>query len=159
MLARQSCVANGQWLVAAAQLQPPDQQPASQSASALANLPTLPPAPQGMSTILGGDIRSVDPVRDEITLKVFGQRPVKILFDERTHVFRDRSRIPLRELGRSDQASVQALLAYDAVSQGARMPCDPVIHPGLDDEFICAIGGARVHRSKACMNSCRATRP
>jgi hypothetical protein len=80
------------------------------SATASAKLASLPPAPGGMSTILGGEIQRVDPVRDELTLKVFGQRPVKILFDERTQVYRDGKRIPLRDLISSGHASVQTVL-------------------------------------------------
>jgi hypothetical protein len=85
------------------------------SASASVDLPSLPPAPRGKSTIIGGEIRSVDSVRDELSLKVFGQRPMKILFDARTQVFRDGNRIPLHDLGPSDHASIQTLLDGTAV--------------------------------------------
>ena len=86
-------------------------QPSSlKSTSALGDIPGLPPAPRGKSTIIGGEIRSVDPVRDELTLKAFGQRPVKILFDERTQAFIDGKKISLRQLGHADHASVQTLL-------------------------------------------------
>jgi hypothetical protein len=59
---------------------------------------------------LGGEIQRVDPVQDELTLKVFGQRPQKILFDGRTQVYQDGVKIPLRDLVRSDHASVQTVL-------------------------------------------------
>jgi len=85
------------------------------SANAVGDLSTLPPVPRGKSTIMGGEIRSVDPVRDELTLKVFGQHPMKILFDERTQVFRDGNKITLRDLGPADHASVQTLLDGTAV--------------------------------------------
>jgi hypothetical protein len=86
-------------------------QPSSlKSTSVLGDIPGLPPAPRGKSTIIGGEIRSVDPVRDELTLKVFGQHPVKILFDERTQAFIDGKKISLRQLGHADHASVQTLL-------------------------------------------------
>ncbi len=71
---------------------------------------TLPALPRGNSTTVGGRITSIDNVRDEITLKVFGQRPTKILFDERTQVYRDGLRIPLRDLSTTNHASVQTLL-------------------------------------------------
>jgi hypothetical protein len=70
----------------------------------------LPPLPQGRSTIMGGAIQNVDPVRDQFFLRVFGERPMTILFDERTQVYRDGKRIPLRELGSEDHASVQTVL-------------------------------------------------
>jgi hypothetical protein len=80
------------------------------SVSASGNLPGLPPAPRGKSTVLGGQIRAVDPVRDELTLKTFGERPLKILFDERTQVYLDGKKIPLRNLHPAEHASVQTLL-------------------------------------------------
>jgi hypothetical protein len=103
-------IAIGHAPIAEAQSQAPDPQSSLKSASPATDLPTLPPAPHGKSTVLGGEIRSVDPVRDQIVLKIFGQRQVKILFDERTQIFRDGSRISLRDLGPSDHASVQTLL-------------------------------------------------
>jgi hypothetical protein len=72
--------------------------------------PELPPAPRGKSTILGGEIRKIDTVRDELTLKVVGQRSQKILFDERTQVFRDGGRVPLVDLRAAPHASVQTVL-------------------------------------------------
>jgi hypothetical protein len=69
------------------------------SDSAPSDFPSLPPAPQGKSTILGGAIKSVDPVRDQLTLKIYGQRPTKILFDERTQVYRDGKPVSLHDLG------------------------------------------------------------
>jgi hypothetical protein len=59
---------------------------------------------------MGGEIRNVNPVKDELTLKVFGQKPVKILFDERTEVYRDGKKIPLHDLHTTDHASVQTVL-------------------------------------------------
>jgi hypothetical protein len=85
------------------------------SATASTSVASLPPAPRGKSTIMGGEIQRVDTVRDEFTLKVFGQRPQKILFDERTEVYCDGTKIPLRELVHSDHASVQTVLDGTAV--------------------------------------------
>jgi hypothetical protein len=41
---------------------------------------------------------------------VFGAHPVKILFDERTQVYRDGTRIPLHDLRPEEHASVQTVL-------------------------------------------------
>lgn len=87
-----------------------DAQSGVESASVSGNLSALPSAPQGMSTILGGSIMSIDRVRDELTLKVFGQGPTKILFDERTQAFRDGKKISLRDLTSGDHASIQTML-------------------------------------------------
>ena len=73
-------------------------------------LPPLPPVPRGESTVLGGEIRRVDPVQDQFQLKAFGERPMTILFDERTQVYRDGKKIPLRDLGPEEHASVQTVL-------------------------------------------------
>ncbi len=82
----------------------------SGSASA-SGLPNLPPTPSvKASTIFGGAIRQIDPVRDQFLLNVYGQRPMKVLFDERTQVYRDGVKIPLHDLAPADHASVQTAL-------------------------------------------------
>jgi hypothetical protein len=82
----------------------------SSTESGSGNLPALPSVPRGKSTVMGGKINDVDPVRDQFTLKVFGGRAVKILYDERTQVYRDGVRIPLRDLRSNDHASVETAL-------------------------------------------------
>jgi hypothetical protein len=82
--------------------------PAVATSSALAKPTTsLPKVPPGKTTVMGGEIRNVDPVRDQFTLKVFGGHPVKILFDERTTVFKNGKQIPILDLRPDDHASVQ----------------------------------------------------
>jgi hypothetical protein len=49
-------------------------------------------------------------VRDVLTLKAFGERPIRILFDERTQVYRDGKKIPLHDLHPADHASIQTIL-------------------------------------------------
>jgi hypothetical protein len=67
--------------------------------------------PRGKSTVIGGRISSVDPVMDQLTLKVFGGgRPMKVLFDERTQVYRDGVKTSLRDLRANDHASVETML-------------------------------------------------
>lgn len=75
-----------------------------------ASVPALPPLPRGKSTILGGEIYRVDPVQDQLVLKVYGEKPMKILFDERTQVYHDGKRIPLHDLAPATHASVQTML-------------------------------------------------
>ncbi len=70
----------------------------------------LPSTPAGQSTVIGGAIRDVDPVRDQFTLKIFGARSMKILYDERTQLYRDGVKIPLRDLRADAHASVQTVL-------------------------------------------------
>jgi hypothetical protein len=85
-------------------------QPELKSETAAVDLSTLPPLPRGKSTIVGGIIVNVDPVRDVLTLKIFGKEKMKILFDERTQVYRDGKKTSLLELGPVGHASVQTVL-------------------------------------------------
>jgi hypothetical protein len=73
-------------------------------------LPDLPAMPKGKSTVIGGAIRDVDGVRDQLTLNVFGARSIKILFDERTQVYRDGLKASLRDLRAGDHVSVETML-------------------------------------------------
>lgn len=90
--------------------QPPASGPADTAAEASTGVPSMPPLPAGESTIMGGAIRNIDPVLDQFTLDIAGERPMKILFDGRTKLFRDGVPIPLRQLGPADHASVQTAL-------------------------------------------------
>ena len=92
---------------------------ASQSAVNTSNnavdFPPVPALPPGRSTALGGEIRDIDPVLDRFTLHVYGQRPMKVFFDERTQLFLDGKRISLRELQPAQHASVQTTLDGSAI--------------------------------------------
>lgn len=90
-------------------------QPSANSGVRSAESVDIPRLPRGKTTIFGGAIRSFDPVRDQFTLNVVGQRPMRILFDERTRVFRDGAKIGLRELGPEQHASVETTLDGDQV--------------------------------------------
>ncbi len=101
----------GQILVAgAAPAQNTLPQTADLTESAQVALIALPAVPPGKSTIMGGEIRKIDFVRDQFMLKVYGQGPLKILFDERTQVFLDGKKIKLRDLHTGSHASVQTVL-------------------------------------------------
>ena len=93
----------------------PAAQPTLKSDVASASLGDIPRLPSGRTTIFGGAIQDLDPVRDQFTLNVIGQRPMRILFDERTQVFRDGTKIRLRELGAEKHASVETTLDGDRV--------------------------------------------
>ncbi len=71
--------------------------------------------PKGKSTVIGGTISAVDPIADRLTLKVFGGKQMKILFDERTLVYRDGAKSSLRDLRANDSASVETMLDGDTV--------------------------------------------
>lgn len=84
--------------------------PSTKGTNSADGMPALPPAPGGKSTILGGQIRNVDPVLDRFVLRAYGEKPIKIYFDARTQVFRDGNPIPLGDLGPEEHASVQTVL-------------------------------------------------
>ena len=77
--------------------------------------PQLPALPPGKSTILGGQISNVDPVLDRFMLKIYGEKPLRVLYDERTQLYRDGKRIALRDLSACEHASVQTKLDNTAV--------------------------------------------
>lgn len=60
--------------------------------------------------MLGGEIKNVDPIRDEFVLKIPDEHPLKIFYDARTQIYRDGTKISLRDLAPVSRASVQTLL-------------------------------------------------
>jgi hypothetical protein len=66
--------------------------------------------PKGKSTVIGGTIASVDPVTDELVLKVFGGKRMRVYFDQRTQVYRDGAKTSLRDLHENEHASVETML-------------------------------------------------
>jgi len=50
----------------------------------------VPPLPKGKVTMEGGVVTKVDPIRNRLLLAPFGAKEkIKIVFDERTHIYRD----------------------------------------------------------------------
>lgn len=89
---------------------------ANQSVAAKEKAPTdLLALPKGKSTVIGGTISAVDPIADRLTLKVFGGKQMKILFDERTLFYRDGAKSSLRDLRANDHASVETMSDGDTV--------------------------------------------
>ena len=82
----------------------------SQAENVSTGLPGLPPSPQGKATVIGGQIEKVDPVRDQFTLSVPGGRPIKVLFDARTQLYRDGVKIAPSDLRSGDRAAVETVL-------------------------------------------------
>ncbi len=97
-------------LAFAGQVQTPAVQTTPETKSASVPIVAIPPRPAGKSTVIGGAIQNIDRVRDQFTLRVFGGKSMKILFDERTQVFRDGKKTPLRDLRTDDHASVETIL-------------------------------------------------
>jgi Domain of unknown function (DUF5666) len=87
-----------------------DDQIASKLEGLAVFLPDLPALPRGKSTVIGGSIREVDGVRDQLTLNIFGGHSMKVLFDARTQVYRDGLKGSLRDLHAGDHVSVETML-------------------------------------------------
>ncbi len=84
--------------------------PSASLVGASAGASSLPPTPKGKSTVIGGSIRGVDGVRDQLTLDVFGGRSLKVLFDERTQIYRDGVKVSMHDLRAGDRVSVETVL-------------------------------------------------
>jgi hypothetical protein len=61
-------------------------------------LPELPSMPRGKTTLIGGSLTRLDRIHDQLAIDVFGGQKMKVLFDERTHVYRDGERASQRDL-------------------------------------------------------------
>lgn len=98
-----SAIAQGPQQAASSEPDPP-------AATHLKPLAVIPAIPKGTSTILGGSIRDIDPVLDRFMLHIVGEKPMRILYDQRTQLFVDGKRISLNQLRPSEHASVQTTL-------------------------------------------------
>jgi hypothetical protein len=73
-------------------------------------LPDLPSLPRGKATLVGGSISRLDRVRDQVTVRVFGGPNMKVLFDERTRVYRDGAHASQRDLETGQKVYVETVL-------------------------------------------------
>ena len=47
------------------------------------------PLPKEKLSLIGGTVKKIDPVREKMTVKIYGADSMKIAFDQRTHFYRD----------------------------------------------------------------------
>lgn len=73
-------------------------------------LPDLPPLSKSKVTLVGGTIEKLDRVRDQLTVRPFGGGRLKILFDARTHVYRDGQLTSPTDLKKGDRVYVDTIL-------------------------------------------------
>jgi hypothetical protein len=69
------------------------------------------PQARGKTTLVGGTVRNLDYVRDKVTVRVFGGRDVVVLFDDRTHFYRDGVAASARELQTGARVYVDTAMA------------------------------------------------
>lgn len=84
--------------------------PNTQNLPGNAGLPALPALPKGKVSLMGGTIRNLDQLRDQITLQIFGGRRVHVLFDARTAVDRDGKPEWTRDLKPGDRVYLETVL-------------------------------------------------
>ncbi|HZP62330.1 MAG TPA: hypothetical protein VFB28_02855 [Terriglobales bacterium] len=82
----------------------------SDTAAAI-SLPDLLPKPEGNATLVGGTVRKVDLVRDQLMLQVYGGGNQRILFDDRTHFYRDDAQGSIKDLATGERVYVDTVLA------------------------------------------------
>ncbi len=70
----------------------------------------LPPAPGGQASLVGGTIRHLDPVRDKLTIQVFGGGSSAMLFDERTRVYVNDKAGSLQDLTEGQRVYAETVL-------------------------------------------------
>ncbi len=75
------------------------------------SLPDLLPQPKGKATLIGGTVFKIDRVRDQLTLNLFGGGRTRILFDARTHIYRDGAVASLGDLQDGSRVYVDTVLA------------------------------------------------
>ncbi len=70
----------------------------------------VPPIPAGKTSLVGGTVRSIDQIRDRLTVQPFDGHSMRIFFDERTHIYRDG--VPSTQLAirKGDRVSVDTML-------------------------------------------------
>jgi len=80
------------------------------------------PQPVGKPTLMGGTLRKLDQVRDELTLDLFGGGKVRILYDARTHVYRDGLVASADDLQNGERVYVDTVMAGESIfAQNIRM--------------------------------------
>jgi hypothetical protein len=79
-------------------------------------LPDLPPLSKSKVTLIGGTIEKLDRVRDQLTVRPFGNGGrMKILFDARTRVYRDGQMTSPTDLKKGDRVYVDTILNGNVV--------------------------------------------
>lgn len=88
-------------------------------------IPNLPAPPRGKASLMGGTIRHVDQLRDEITLQFFGGGSAKVLFDGRTRVEHEGGGFALRDLKDGQRVYLETVLdGKDVFARSIRVVTD-----------------------------------
>lgn len=91
-----------------------------------------PPLPTGTTTLVGGTVRSVDHIRNKMTIAVFGGNRWKIAFDERTHVYLNGAETTQLAIKKSERVYVDTMLDTSKHEVFARNIRLGVVTPAAD---------------------------
>jgi hypothetical protein len=75
----------------------------------------VPPMPKGPVTLIGGIVKSIDRVRQRVTIQPFGGKSMKLSFDERSHIYRDGVETTQMGIHKGDRVYVDTQLDHAAV--------------------------------------------
>jgi len=71
----------------------------------------VPKMPKGKVSLIGGVVESTDPIRQRLTLRVFGNnKKMELGYDERSHIFRDGVEASYKAVQRGDRVYVDSML-------------------------------------------------
>jgi Domain of unknown function (DUF5666) len=91
-------------------------------------IPDLPPVPKSKTTLIGGTVERMDRVRDQVTVRVFGGGPMKILFDPRTKVYRGKEEASFADLHVGGRIYLDTVLDGDTVfARSIRLKTDQAV--------------------------------
>ena len=74
----------------------------------------IPPMPKGKVSLIGGTVQKVDPIRQRLTIAVFGNhKRLTFGYDERSHLYRDGAPATYKALQKGELVYVDSMLARD----------------------------------------------
>jgi hypothetical protein len=69
-----------------------------------------PPLPDTQVTLIGGTVKSIDRIRNRLTVEPFQAKPIKMFFDERSHIYRDGVETTMMGINKGDRVYVDTQL-------------------------------------------------
>lgn len=90
----------------------PESDAAAANSAVESNDPLLsvPPMPKGKTTLVGGQVRNIDQIRNRMDVNPFGGGHMRVNFDERTHFFRDGVETTQLAVHKGDRVYVDTML-------------------------------------------------
>ena len=74
----------------------------------------VPPMPKGRVSLIGGTVQKIDPIRQRVTVRVFGSnKKMTFAYDERSHLFRDDAPVTYKALQIGEHVYIDSMLDRD----------------------------------------------